>query len=126
MNLPTTVKIKNNMAKKRIDIPDDDMTTKLAGGTPTHQPYPTVPAISAPPPVATPVVAPVTQPTIVAEMVKKVGGRPIKETSVGRIKYTTSLTKEAIRFLRVEAAMRDISPADFLDLIIKDFREKGN
>ena len=112
------------MAKKRIDIPDDDMTNKLAGGTPAPPPYPTVSVISAPPPVVMPVVAP-TLPMIMVETVKKVGGRPIKETSVGRTKYTTSLTKEAIRFLRVEAAMRDISPADLLDLIIKEFREKG-
>jgi hypothetical protein len=117
-----TVKTKNKMAKKRIDIPDDDMTNKLAGGTPTPLPYPTV---SVTPSVINQVIAPLQKTAVLMETVKKVGGRPIKETSVGRTKYTTSLTKEAIRFLRVEAAMRDISPADFLDLIINDFREKG-
>jgi hypothetical protein len=102
------------MAKKRIDIPDDDMTAKLAGTVPSPPPYPTV----AP-------VAPIPPPIVVMEVVKKIGGRPKKEASANRIKYTTSLTKETIRFLRVEAAMRDISPADLLDTIINNFREKG-
>ena len=93
------------MAKKVIEIPDD-MTHKLAGSS--H--VPTYATFSAP--IETPP--------------KKNSGRPIKESSIGRIKYTTSLTKESIRFLRVESAMRDISPADLLEVIIADFsRNKG-
>lgn len=91
------------MAKKVIEIPDD-MTSKLAGvsATPT---YVTMAAPSEP-------------------IQKKSSGRPKKESSVGRVKYTTSLTKESIRFLRVESAMRDISPADLLEIIISDFSGK--
>lgn len=89
------------MAKKVIEIPDD-MTSKLAGvsNTPSYASF-TNP--NEPPP-------------------KKNSGRPKKESSIGRIKYTTSLTKESIRFLRVESAMRDISPADLLEIIITDFK----
>jgi hypothetical protein len=101
------------MAKKKIDIPND-MTNKLAG-TPTLSPYPSVSTV----------MAMVEQPIVAATVVKKVGGRPIKEASIGRVKYTTSLTKDSIRFLRVESAMRDISPADLLDLIITEFRSKS-
>ncbi len=91
------------MAKKVIEIPDD-MTSKLAGGSNSLS-YTTFSA-----PIEVPQ--------------KKNSGRPKKESSVGRIKYTTSLTKESIRFLRVESAMRDISPADLLEIIIADFGSK--
>jgi hypothetical protein len=101
------------MAKKKIEIPND-MTNKLAG---SH--------ISSPYPSVSTVMSAVEQPPVVTQMVKKVGGRPIKESSIGRVKYTTSLTKDSIRFLRVESAMRDISPADLLDFIINEFRSKG-
>jgi hypothetical protein len=97
------------MAKKKIEIPND-MTHKLAG-TPT-------PSVST-------VMRAVEQPIVATQVLKKVGGRPIKEASIGRVKYTTSLTKDSIRFLRVESAMRDISPADLLDFIINDFRNKS-
>lgn len=91
------------MAKKIIEIPDD-MTSRLAGV------------------VATPVYTTTSAP--VENVQKKSSGRPKKESSVGRVKYTTSLTKESIRFLRVESAMRDISPADLLEIIIADFNSK--
>jgi hypothetical protein len=102
------------MAKKKIDIPDD-MTHKLAGTT-TPPSYPSVSAT----------METIEQPVTATPVMKKTGGRPIKEASIGRVKYTTSLTKDSIRFLRVESAMRDISPADFLDFIITEFRNKGN
>jgi hypothetical protein len=89
------------MAKKIIEIPDD-MTSKLAGSTTTPSYTTTFSTPSEP-------------------EQKKAVGRPKKESSVGRIKYTTSLTKESIRFLRVESAMRDISPADLLEIIISEF-----
>lgn len=93
------------MAKKIIEIPDD-MTSKLAGAAPS----------------TTPVYSTAVMSTEVTP--KKSSGRPKKESSVGRVKYTTSLTKESIRFLRVESAMRDISPADLLEIIINDFGSK--
>ncbi len=95
------------MAKKVIEIPDD-MTSKLAGSAPTPAYAPSYQTFAS---------APIVEP-------KRNSGRPKKETSIGRVKYTTSLTKESIRFLRVEAAMRDISPADLLELIILDFSSK--
>jgi hypothetical protein len=101
------------MAKKKIDIPND-MTHKLAG-TPVPPSYPSVSTV----------MSAVEQPSVANNVVKRVGGRPIKETSIGRVKYTTSLTKDSIRFLRIESAMRDISPADLLDLIITEFRNKS-
>lgn len=102
------------MSKKRLDIPDD-LTSRLVGQTVT---YPT-------PSVYTP---PVEYPTIVAAEVhtnKNVGGRPVKATSVGRVKYTTAISKDLIRFLRVEAAQRDMTPADFLEIIISEYQNKG-
>jgi hypothetical protein len=101
------------MAKKKIEIPND-MTHKLAG-TPALSSYPSAPTV----------INVVEQPSVITTVVKKVGGRPIKATSIGRVKYTTSLTKDSIRFLRVESAMRDMSPADLLDLILTEFRKKG-
>jgi hypothetical protein len=102
------------MAKKRIDIPDD-MTSRLAG------------ASNYPPSVFTPNFAPAFVPQAPqAEPTpqKNLGGRPVKESSVGRIKYTTALSKEMIRFLRVEAAQRDITPADLLDIILGEYQNK--
>ena len=92
------------MSKKRIDIPDD-LTSKMVG-----QPvvYPT-------PSVYKPVEVP-------AE--KNTGGRPIKATSAARVKYTTAISKELIRFLRVEAAQRDMTPADLLEIIISEYQNK--
>jgi hypothetical protein len=97
------------MAKKKIEIPDD-MTSKLVG---TIISYPT-------PPLFTPV-------QLVQELVaqpKNLGGRPIKQSSVGRLKYTTVLSKDLIRFLRVEAAQRDMTPADLLEIVLTAYKEK--
>jgi hypothetical protein len=97
------------MAKKRIEIPDD-MTSKLAGPS------------TYPPPLFTPTFAPQVEQT----PQKNLGGRPIKESSVGRIKYTTALSKDMIRFLRVEAAQRDMTPADLLEIILGEYKDKLN
>jgi hypothetical protein len=96
------------MAKKRIEIPDD-MTSKLAG----HSTYP-------PPSVF----APTFRPTVEPPALKNLGGRPVKESSVGRTKYTTALSKDMIRFLRVAAAQRDMTPADLLDIILNEYKNK--
>jgi hypothetical protein len=96
------------MAKKRIDIPDD-MTSRLAGSSN----YP--PSVFAPSIAQTPIIV---EPT----PQKNVGGRPVKESSIGRIKYTTALSKDMIRFLRVEAAQRDMTPADLLEIILSDYK----
>lgn len=97
------------MAKKRIDIPDD-MTSRLAG------------ASNYPPSVFAPTFAP----QVETLPQKNLGGRPIKESSVGRIKYTTALSKDMIRFLRVEAAQRDVTPADLLEVILGEYKAKLN
>ena len=97
------------MAKKRIEIPDD-MTSKLAGSS------------TYPPSVFTPIFAPQ-----MAQMPQKnLGGRPVKESSIGRLKYTTALSKDMIRFLRVEAAQRDMTPADLLEVILGEYKNKVN
>jgi hypothetical protein len=98
------------MAKKKIEIPDD-MTQKLAG-SPNYTPS-------------------VFTPTFVQQdeqpkAQKNLGGRPMKESSVGRSKYTTALSKEMIRFLRVEAAQCDMTPADLLDFILNEYKNKLN
>jgi hypothetical protein len=100
------------MSKKRLDIPDD-LTSRLVGQTVTY------PAPSVYPPVNeyTPVVE--------TPINKNVGGRPVKATSVGRVKYTTAISKDLIRFLRVEAAQRDMTPADLLEIIISEYQNKG-
>ena len=97
------------MAKKRIDIPDD-MTSRLAG-TSTYPPS---------------VFAPTFAPQVEQTPQKNVGGRPVKESSIGRIKYTTALSKDMIRFLRVQAAQRDMSPADLLEVILSEYKNKLN
>lgn len=99
------------MAKKRIDIPDD-MTSKLAG------------ASNYPPSVFAPSFAPTFVPQVEQMPQKNLGGRPVKESSIGRIKYTTALSKDMIRFLRVEAAQRDMTPADLLEIILSDYKDK--
>jgi hypothetical protein len=93
------------MAKKKIDIPDD-LTSKMVGAPLA---YPT-------PSVMTPIYEQVAP--------RNVGGRPIKESSIGRTKYTTALSKDQIRFLRVEAAKRDLTPADLLEIIISDYQKQ--
>lgn len=100
------------MSKKRLDIPDD-LTSRLVGQTVTY-PTPSVypPVTEYPPVVETPIN-------------KNVGGRPVKATSVGRVKYTTAISKDLIRFLRVEAAQRDMTPADLLEIIISEYQNKG-
>ena len=98
------------MAKKRIEIPDD-MTSKLAG-----------PSTYPPPSVFAPTFAQQVEQT----PQKNLGGRPVKESSIGRIKYTTALSKDMIRFLRVEAAQRDITPADLLEIILGAYKDKSN
>lgn len=101
------------MAKKRIDIPDD-MTSRLAG------------AANYPPSVFAPTFAPTFAPQVEQPMVaKNLGGRPVKESSIGRTKYTTALSKDMIRFLRVEAAQRDMTPADLLEVILSDYKNKS-
>jgi hypothetical protein len=97
------------MAKKRIDIPDD-MTSRLAGSS------------TYPPPLFAPTFAPQTEQT----PQKNLGGRPVKESSIGRTKYTTALSKDMIRFLRVEAAQRDMTPADLLEIILRAYKDKLN
>lgn len=93
------------MSKKKLDIPDD-LTSKLVGQ----------PIIYSTPSVY--------QPIAETPATKNLGGRPIKESSVGRVKYTTALSKDLIKFLRVEAAQREITPADLLDIIITEFKNK--
>lgn len=96
------------MAKKRIEIPDD-MTSKLAGPS------------TYPPPLFAPTFAPQVEQT----PQKNLGGRPVKESSVGRTKYTTALSKDMIRFLRVEAAQRDMTPADLLEIILTAYKNNA-
>jgi hypothetical protein len=113
------------MSKKRLDIPDD-LTSRLVG-QPVSYPTPSVyPPVSVP--VQIPVPVPVPEYTPVAEAApinKGVGGRPVKATSVGRVKYTTAISKDLIRFLRVEAAQRDMTPADLLEIIISEYQNRG-
>jgi hypothetical protein len=97
------------MAKKRIEIPDD-MTSKLAG-PPNYPPS---------------VFAPTFAPQVEQTPQKNLGGRPVKESSIGRTKYTTALSKDMIRFLRVEAAQRDMSPADLLEIILSAYKDELN
>ena len=97
------------MAKKRIEIPDD-MTSRLAG------------ASTYPPPS---VFAPTFAPQVEQTPQKNLGGRPVKESSVGRTKYTTALSKDMIRFLRVEAAQRDMTPADLLEIILTAYKNNA-
>lgn len=94
------------MSKKRLDIPDD-LTSRLVGQPvvyPTPSVYPPVSEV----------------PTN-----RNVGGRPVKAASVGRVKYTTAISKDLIRFLRVEAAQRDMTPADLLEIILSEYQNKG-
>jgi hypothetical protein len=101
------------MAKKRIEIPDD-MTSKLAGPS-TYSPS-----------VFAPSFAPSLAPQVEQTPQKNLGGRPVKESSIGRTKYTTALSKDMIRFLRVEAAQRDMSPADLLEIILSAYKDELN
>jgi hypothetical protein len=101
------------MAKKRIEIPDD-MTSKLAGSS------------NYPPSIFAPTFAPQVEQTPQKNLEKNLGGRPVKESSIGRIKYTTALSKDMIRFLRVEAAQRDMTPADLLEIILGAYKDKLN
>lgn len=94
------------MSKKRIDIPDD-LTSKMVGQ----------PIVYTPPPIYESVVE--------APAAKSMGGRPVKATSASRVKYTTAISKDLIRFLRVEAAQRDITPADLLETIISEYKNRG-
>ncbi len=45
-------------------------------------------------------------------------GRPAKANAIGRTKYTTALSPDLIKWLRVEAATREITPADLLEEIL--------
>ena len=94
------------MSKKRIDIPDD-LTSKMVG-QPIVYPTPSV-----------------YEPVAEAPVAKNLGGRPVKATSAARVKYTTAISKDLIRFLRVEAAQRDMTPADLLEIIISEYQNKG-
>ena len=96
------------MSKKRIEIPDD-MTSKLVGTNVVYQ----TPTLLYPPVINEPILP------------KNLGGRPIKESSVGRVKYTTAISKDLIRFLRVEAAQKDMTPADLLEIIISEYQQNG-
>jgi hypothetical protein len=97
------------MAKKKIEIPDD-MTSKLVGTTIS---YPSSPSF-----------APIQPVQELVTPAKNLGGRPVKQSSVGRLKYTTVLSKDLIRFLRVEAAQRDMTPADLLEIVLTEYKEK--
>ena len=97
------------MSKKRLDIPDD-LTSKMVG-QPTVYP--------------TPSVYPLVAEEVILPAAKNVGGRPIKATSAGRVKYTTAISKDLIRFLRVEAAQRDMTPADLLEIILSEYQVTG-
>ena len=102
------------MSKKRIDIPDD-LTQRMVGPTVTYQT----------PSVYPPVLPPVQQLVAEVAVLRNVGGRPVKAASAGRVKYTTAITKDLIRFLRVEAAQRDMTPADLLEIIISEYQATG-
>ena len=51
-------------------------------------------------------------------------GRPQKETAVGRIKYTTSLRGEVVKWLKTKAVQMDLTPADLLEAALFDYRKK--
>ena len=102
------------MSKKRIDIPDD-LTQRMVGPTVTYQT----------PSVYPPVLPPVQQFVAEVAVPRNVGGRPVKAASAGRVKYTTAISKDLIRFLRVEAAQRDMTPADLLEIIISEYQGNG-
>ena len=102
------------MSKKRIDIPDD-LTQRMVGPTVSYQT----------PSVYPPVLPPVQQLVVEVAAPRNVGGRPVKAASAGRVKYTTAISKDLIRFLRVEAAQRDMTPADLLEIIISEYQANG-
>lgn len=52
-------------------------------------------------------------------------GRPVKESAVGRVKYTTALDPELRDKLKIEAVRQGCTPADLIEAILKAYFEKS-
>ena len=48
-------------------------------------------------------------------------GRPKKEVSANRVKLTTKLNSELIKFLKITAVQKDITTADFIEELIIEY-----
>ena len=54
----------------------------------------------------------------------KATGRPIKKNSIGRVKYTTSLRADLVKWIKQKALDSDQTPADILEKAVLQYRGK--
>lgn len=49
---------------------------------------------------------------------------PIKETAIGRVKLTTAMLPDVVKWVKVYAAETGVSPADILEAAVLDYQDK--
>jgi hypothetical protein len=49
---------------------------------------------------------------------------PIKEAAIGRVKLTTAMLPNVVRWVKVYAAETGVSPADVLEAAVLDYQDK--
>jgi hypothetical protein len=49
---------------------------------------------------------------------------PIKEVAIGRVKLTTAMLPDVVKWVKVYAAETGVSPADILEAAVLDYQDK--
>jgi hypothetical protein len=50
-------------------------------------------------------------------------GRPIKSNAIGRVKFTTAIRADVVKWVKMQAVERSLSPADVLEEALLAFME---